>query len=129
MPPRPGLSAAVSLQVTDADTATAFRSGDVDVLATPRVVALAEEAAVQAVSGALAPGSTTVGYRIQLDHLAPTAPGATVKAEATLEAVEGRRLTFRVAVTDHHGLVAAGRITRVTVERDRFLEKAAGGEG
>jgi len=129
MPPRPGLSATVSLEVTDADTAVSFHSGDVGVLATPRVVALAEEAAVKALDGALTNGSTTVGYRVQVDHLAPTLPGNTVQAEATLETVEGRRLTFRVAVTDHRGLVAAGRITRVTVERERFMEKAAGGEG
>lgn len=125
MPPRPGLAATVSLEVSEHDTATAFGSGDVGVLATPRVVALAEEASVKAVRDALAPGTTTVGYRVQLDHLAPTMPGNVVQAEATLEAVEGRRLTFRVSVTDSRGLVAAGRITRVTVERDRFLEKAA----
>lgn len=125
---RPGLTATVSLLVTDADTATAFRSGDVDVLATPRLVALAEEAAVLAVSGALEKGITTVGYRVQFDHLAPTVPGATVAAEATLEAVEGRRLIFRVSITDHRGLVAAGRITRVSVERKRFMEKAQSGE-
>ena len=96
------------------------------VLATPRVVLLAEEATVAAVDGELAEGTTTVGYRVQLDHLAPTPVGGTVHAEATLEAVEGRRLTFRVSVSDGHGLVAAGRITRVVVERARFLEKAAG---
>jgi len=124
MPLRPGLIATVSLLVTDADTALAVGSGDVAVLATPRVVALAEAATVKAVDGALEPGITTVGYRVQLDHLAPTAPGATVQAEATLETVAGRRLTFRVSVTDRHGLVAAGRITRVMVERERFLEKA-----
>jgi fluoroacetyl-CoA thioesterase len=128
MAPRPGLTATVSLAVTDDDTATAFRSGDVDVLATPRLVALAEEAAVTAVSGALEKGMTTVGYRVQFDHLAPTVPGSTVEAEATLEAVEGRRLIFRVSVTDHRGLVAAGRITRVSVERKRFMEKAQSGE-
>lgn len=126
MPPRPGLAATVTLDVTDADTAIAIGSGDVNVLATPRVVALAEEASVKAVEGALGAGSTTVGYRVQLDHLSPTMPGTTVTAEAVLEAVEGRRLTFRVSVTDTRGLVAAGRITRVAVERDRFMEKAAG---
>lgn len=128
MPPRPGLSATISHEVTDADTALALRSGDVGVLATPRVVSLAEQASVQAIQESLAPGTTTVGYRVQLDHLAPTMPGTTVHVEATLENVEGRRLTFRVAVTDSHGLVAAGRITRVTVERERFMEKAAGGD-
>ena len=52
--------------------------------------------------------------------------GGKVTAEATLETVEGRRLTFRVSVSDGRGLVAAGRITRVVVERARFLERAAG---
>ena len=55
---------------------------------------------------------------------APTAVGGTVVAEATLEQVEGRRLTFRVSVNDARGLVAAGYVTRVLVERTRFLEKA-----
>ncbi len=124
---RPGLSASASMVVADGDTALALRSGDVEVLATPRVVGLAEEASVQAVEGELAEGTTTVGYRVQLDHLAPTAVGGKVQAEATLESVESRRLTFRVSVSDGRGLVAAGRITRVVVERARFLDKAAGG--
>jgi predicted thioesterase len=123
---RPGLTATATMTVSDTDTAIAMRSGDVPVLATPRVVSLAEEASVQAVAGALGEGQTTVGYRVQLDHLAPTAVGGRVDAEATLENVESRRLTFRVSVNDGRGLVAAGRITRVVVERARFLEKAAG---
>jgi predicted thioesterase len=126
MPLRPGLSACATMAVTERDTATALKSGDVDVLGTPRVVSLAEEAAVLAVAGELSDGATTVGYRVQLDHLAPTAVGGTVRAEATLEAIDGRRLTFRVAVSDERGLVAAGRLTRVVVDRDRFLEKTAG---
>ena len=69
-------------------------------------------------------GATTVGYEVQLAHLSPTPVGGTVAAEATLEQVEGRRLTFRVSVNDARGLVAAGRITRVVVERDRFIERA-----
>jgi fluoroacetyl-CoA thioesterase len=114
------------MAVTEDDTAAALRSGDVDVLATPRVVGLAEEATVRAVEGELAPGTTTVGYRVQLDHLAPIPVGGAVRAEATLESIESRRLTFRVAVSDAHGLVAAGKVTRVIVDRERFLEKAAG---
>lgn len=124
MPLEPGLSARVTLVVGDADTAVAVGTGDVPVLATPRVVTLAEAASVEAVREGLEPGTTTVGYRVQLDHLAPTPVGGTVEAEAMLEAVEGRRLTFRVSVSDRHGLVAAGRITRVVVERTRFMEKA-----
>jgi len=119
----PGLTATVTLVVEDADTALALKSGDVPVLGTPRVIALAEQATIAAIQGELPEGRTTVGYQVQLAHLTPTAVGGTVVAEATLEQVEGRRLTFRVAVNDARGLVAAGRITRVIVERARFLEK------
>lgn len=124
MPLRPGLTAIAKMVVTEDDTAASLQTGDVPVLATPRVARLAEEATVQAVAGELPEGTTTVGYRLQLDHLAPTAVGGQVHAEAVLETVEGRRLTFRVSVSDGRGLVAAGRITRVVVERNRFLEKA-----
>jgi fluoroacetyl-CoA thioesterase len=126
VPLESGLAATAELTVAEGDTALALGTGDVPVLATPRVVRLAEQATVLAVRDRVAEGMTTVGYRVQLDHLAPTAVGGRVQAEAMLEAVEGRRLTFRVSVTDSHGLVAAGRITRVVVERARFLEKAAG---
>lgn len=119
----PGLTASVTLVVDDADTALALKSGDVPVLGTPRVIALAEQASVEAIRGELPNGRTTVGYQVQLTHLTPTPVGGTVVADATLEQVEGRRLTFRVAVNDSRGLVAAGRITRVIVERARFLEK------
>jgi fluoroacetyl-CoA thioesterase len=122
----PGLSATAEMVVGDDDTAVSMRSGDVSVLSTPRVVNLVEEATVQAVADRLNPGQTTVGYRVQLDHLAPTPVGGRVHAEAMLESVEGRRLVFRVSVSDKNGLVAAGRITRVVVERARFLEKAGG---
>ena len=121
---RPGLAAALELLVTDQDTAVAARSGDVPVLATPRILALCEEACCSAVAGGLGEGETTVGMRSQLDHVAPVRVGSTVRAEVTLEKVEGRRLTFTVSVSDDSGLVAAGRVTRVVVRRDEFLEKA-----
>ena len=114
------------MTVGDADTAVALGSGDVAVLATPSVVLLSERATVQAVEDHVPAGHTTVGYRVQLDHLAPVAVGDEVLAEAVLESVEGRRLTFRVSVKHRDGLIAAGRITRVVVERTRFLGKAAG---
>jgi fluoroacetyl-CoA thioesterase len=123
---KPGLSGSVTLLVEDTDTSLAMHSGDVPVLGTPRVIALAEEASMEAVADTLPAQSTTVGYQVQLTHLAPTPVGGKVTAEATLESIEGRRLTFRVSVSDARGLVAAGRITRVVVERNRFLERAQG---
>ncbi len=127
MPLTPGMAASATRCVEESDTAISHRSGDVPVLATPRVVALAEEATVAAVAGSLPPGSTTVGYGVQLTHLAPSPLGAQVTADVVLESVEGRRLVFRVSVTDGRGLVAAGYITRVVVERERFLERARDG--
>lgn len=124
MPVHPGLSADVELTVTEADTAIALRSGEVPVLATPRVIALCEEATVKALDGRLEPGQTTVGMRVQFDHVAPTAVGQVVRAEATLEKVEGRRLVFAVSTKDARGLVAAGKVTRVIVDVERFMEKA-----
>jgi predicted thioesterase len=120
----PGLHGSAKLVVGDDDTAVAHHSGDVPVLATPRLIALCEEASIFALTDVLPPGQTTVGMRVQIDHLAPTSVGSSVAAEATLEKVEGRRLTFTVSVSDHCGLVAAGKVTRVIVETDRFLEKA-----
>jgi fluoroacetyl-CoA thioesterase len=123
VPVKPGLSAEIELVVTEADTAISLRSGAVSVLATPRVVALCEEASVRAINGELDAQTTSVGMKVQLDHLAPTAVGQRVLAEATVERVNGRRITFTVSVNDDRGLVAVGRITRVIVQIDRFMEK------
>lgn len=124
MPIEPGLSAQVELTVEDADTAAALRSGDVHVLATPRLVGLCEEASVVALQGHLPKGQTSVGHTIQIDHVAPSKVGAQVTAEATLQKVNGRRLTFTVSVTDNRGLIAAGIVSRVVVDVERFLESA-----
>ncbi|MDQ1395693.1 MAG: fluoroacetyl-CoA thioesterase [Acidimicrobiaceae bacterium] len=124
MPVQSGLSAAVELVVTEADTAVALRSGSVPVLGTPRIVALCEEASCLAVGSRLAEGETTVGLRVELTHLAPTKVGSKVRAEATLERTEGRRLTFTLSVSDDCGLIAAGKLTRVVVDVATFLDKA-----
>ena len=123
MPVEPGRTGHAKVLVTEADTAVSARSGDVEVISTPRVVALCEEAAIDALGDSLPANETTVGMRIQLDHLAPTAVGETVTADAKLEKVEGKRLIFSVSVNDDRGLVAAGKVTRVVVDRERFLDK------
>jgi fluoroacetyl-CoA thioesterase len=122
-----GLAARVELTVTDADTAQAVGSGDVPVLATPRVLALAEAATVAATARHLAPGMTTVGVRVELEHKAPTPVGRTVVATAQLAKVDGRRLLFEVLVTQEGEPVAEGRVERILVDRHRFVEKAFGG--
>jgi len=122
-----GLRGEARLVVTEADTAIAVGSGDVAVLGTPRLVALFEQATIDALRGTLDEPQTSVGMRVQVDHLQPTPVGAEIVVEAQLEKVEGRRMTFTVSASDHGGLVAAGKVTRVTVDRDRFLGKCCQG--
>ena len=120
----PGLCAELDLTVAKADTARALCSGDVDVLGTPRILALMEEATVKAVAGHLEAGETTVGTRVELSHVAPIAVGSSVKAEVTLDKVEGRRLIFNASVSDESGLVAAAKLHRAVVQFGPFMEKA-----
>jgi predicted thioesterase len=117
---RPGLAGSVSLTVTADDTAIALGSGDVPVLGTPRVVALAEEAACAALIGQLDPAATSVGVRIELDHLKATQVGGTVTAAATLTAVQGRKLDFTLSVRQDDVEVARGRHRRIVAPRATF---------
>jgi fluoroacetyl-CoA thioesterase len=120
----PGTTARVELTVTDSDTAQAVGSGDVPVLGTPRVLALAEAATVAATATRMPAGMTTVGTRVELEHRAPTPVGRTVVAQAQLAKVDGRRLLFEVVVRDGAETVAEGRVERVLVDRHRFVERA-----
>lgn len=115
-----GSSAEVTHVVTKADTAIALGSGDVEVYGTPALAALFERAAVAALDGALAAGTTSVGTRLDLEHLAPSAVGRTVSARATLTSVDGTRLTFTCEAHDGDRLVGRCTHTRVIVERTRF---------
>lgn len=118
-----GLKGEARTVVSRDDTARALGSGDVEVLGTPRLVALFEAATVDALRDFVEPGQSTVGMRVQVDHLQPTPIGAEVVVEAVLDKVEGRRITFTVTASDSGGLVAAGKVTRVTVDVDRFMSK------
>lgn len=120
----PGSTATVGLTVTDADTAQALGSGDVPVLATPRVLALVEAASVRATARNLPSGTTTVGTRVDLEHLVATPVGHTVTAQARLTAVDGRRLVFAVTLHDGERLAARGTVERALVDRSRFLARA-----
>ena len=117
-----GATADITFVVDESATAVALGSGDLLVLGTPKVVALCEEAAVAAIVGSIDVGATTVGTRISLDHLAPTALGGSVVASATLVAVDRRRLEFDVSVAEGDRIVARGTHTRFVVDRQRFLE-------
>ncbi len=119
-----GLEGALERTVSDADTARALGSGDVDLLGTPAVVALCEGAAVQALEGTLASNETTVGVSIHIEHLAPTPVGDHVVARARLKNIDGRKLEFSVEAFDRNGQIARGHHIRMRVDREHFVERA-----
>lgn len=119
----PGLKLARLLEVGDAHLASNLGSGDVDVLGTPALLALAEGACVDAIADDLEPGQTSVGTWAEIDHLIPTPAGGTVCATATLIGHHGRRLEFNVRIEQDGELVARIRHRRVLVDRERFLSK------
>jgi len=146
-----GQRASVSVVVADADTAISAGSGDVPVLATPRLLALAEAAAVAAIAPHLAPGMTSVGTSASLEHRRASPVGTEVVVEAELTEIDGRRLMFSFIAresarraggagagrgagsatgADEAGgedlVVGAGTMERVLVDRAAFLARAAG---
>ena len=118
-----GLKYESRMTVGAENTALVLGSGDMEVLATPAMVALMENAAMMAVADCLPEGSTTVGIEISTSHLKASAVGANVVAEATLQEVDGRRLVFSLKAWDDAGVIGEGKHTRVIVDRERFLSK------
>ena len=118
-----GLKYTSSVVVDKANCASAVGSGGLDVFATPSMVALMENAAMNAVAPCLPDGSTTVGSEINVTHTKPTGIGATVSATAELLSVDGRKLLFKVAAHDGMGLIGEGTPVRFVVDVERFLSK------
>lgn len=119
----PGLKLERQLEVGSEHTAEALGSGDVPVLGTPALLALAERACVEAIADDLPEGQTSVGAWAEIDHLKATPVGEMVCAHATLIGHHGRRLEFAVVVDSDGETVAKVRHRRVLVNRDRFLAK------
>jgi len=124
-PLRAGLTGEASATVTDAQTAIAFGTGSVRVYSSPALVALLESAAVAALAGALLPGQTSVGTRLDVRHTAATPVGMAVRARATLQEIDGRRLVFAVEAWDAVEPIGAGVHERFIVDADRFEARAA----
>lgn len=109
--------------VTSQNTATTMGSGDMDVFATPAMVALMENAAMKAVGKELPEGSTTVGAEMNVTHIKPSGMGVEITATAVLTEIEGRKLTFNVGARDAEGMIGEGVHIRYVVDREKFLAK------
>ena len=123
------LTATLTFTVTDDDTAAAVGSGSLPVLGTPRLLAWLEAATCAAVDPSLPAGSTSVGTRVEVEHLAASAVGQQLEVTASASYVDGRLHRFTVAARklDSSGasakVVATGEITRVVVDAERFLSR------
>lgn len=120
---KPGLSCQSRTTVCEANVAAAVGSGDLRVFATPAMTALMENAAMLAVAEHLPEGATTVGSRLEVDHIKPSPVGAEIVATAVLAEVDGRKLTFNVGARDEKGMIGEGIHIRYVVDRERFLAK------
>ena len=118
-----GLTHTSRLVVTETVTAAQMGSGDMEVLATPAMLALMENAAMLAVAPHLPEGATTVGGHIASSHVKPTALGGEVTATATLTKVEGRKLHFAVTAHEGDSLLGEGTHLRFIVDREKFMSK------
>ena len=118
-----GLQDESKVKVSESNTALSLGSGDMEVFATPAMVALMENAAMKAVADHLPEGSTTVGTAMQTSHIKASKLGATITASAELTQVDGRSLKFVVKAWDEVGTIGEGEHTRFIVDRERFLAK------
>ena len=126
MPLETGMKGRAETVVTRSNTAQAVGSGLVPVFATPHMIALMENAAVNAVQARLAPDEGTVGTCLDVTHDAATPIGMRVWAEAEVTAVEGRKLTFAVSAYDEAEKIGGGTHERFIIKTERFLAKAQG---
>ena len=119
-----GMKGRAETAVVQENTAAAVGSGLVPVFATPYMIALMENAAVNAVQAALEPGQGTVGTRLDVTHDAATPIGMKVWAEAEVTSVEGKKITLAVRAFDESGPIGGGTHERFIIAVDRFLAKA-----
>jgi len=120
----PGLVGEATLVVATTHTARHLGSGGVEVLATPIMIALMEDAARTLVDSKLEPGQISVGVNLNVTHLAATPLGMRVTAKAKLLAVEGRKLTFEVEAHDEREKIGEGTHTRAIINLQRFMARA-----
>jgi len=120
---KPGMRASTEIVVGTRDTAHHVGSGKIKVLATPVMVMLLEEAALNAVEEHLPAGFQTVGTRLDISHVAATPVGMRVTASAEVTEVVGRKLTFRLWADDEVERIGEGMHERIVVQVDRFDER------
>ena len=119
-----GLTGERELTVTSENTAKTMKSGELDVFATPAMIALMEETAYKSVSGELDDGMGSVGTLMNVKHLAASPVGMHIRCKSELTQVDGRKLVFKVEAYDESGLIGEGVHERFIVDNQKFQKKA-----
>ena len=119
-----GMSAVLTCQVTEENTAKTIGSGSLLVFGTPAMIALIEQTAVALLEGNLPEGTTTVGTKLNIDHVSATPMGMTAECECTLTQIDRKKLVFDVIVKDEAGVIGKGSHERFMVDVEKFMEKA-----
>lgn len=118
-----GIKNQIELIVSEEKTAKKVGSGLLEVYATPAMIALMEQTAAESVEKELDEGMTTVGIKINVDHLAATPIGMKVVCNSTLVQVDGRKLVFEIEASDEAGLIGKAYHERFIVDSERFMGK------
>lgn len=118
-----GIKNTITITVDESKTAKVVGSGMLDVFATPAMVALMEQTAASSVQPHLEDGTTSVGTKIDVQHLSADPVGIEVTCESELVEVDNRRLVFSITVSDKHGIVGVATHERFIIKSERFMEK------
>lgn len=119
-----GMKAEKSELVTEQNTAATVGSGLLPVYATPAMIALIEQTAVELLDGKLDGGLTTVGTKLDIAHTSATPIGLRATCVCELVEIDRKRLVFDVKVSDACGLIGKGSHERFIVKAEPFVEKA-----
>lgn len=119
-----GMSAVLTCEVKESNSAKAIGSGSLMVFGTPAMIALIEQTAVALLEGNLPEGMTTVGTKLDINHVSATPMGMTAECECTLVKIDRKKLIFDVVVKDDAGIIGNGTHERFMVEADSFMKKA-----
>ena len=119
-----GMSAVLTCEVNESNSAKAIGSGSLMVFGTPAMIALIEQTAVALLEGNLPEGTTTVGTKLDINHVSATPMGMTAECECTLVEIDRKKLIFDVVVKDDAGIIGNGTHERFMVEADSFMKKA-----
>ena len=118
-----GRTATVTVNVSEKNTAKAVGSGNLEVFATPMMIALMEEAACECLADSLESVQTSVGTLVNVAHIAASPIGAIISATATVDEVDGRKVSFTVTAHDGTNEIGNGKHERFIVDAERFMKK------